>query len=238
MPKISTTGNPVEAIHHMEVNDRCETVQHEAESLVCVVAQFTMLLSDIQGMSKLSAKWFKKIVIQDETWAHHFHPESKQQSRQRIQNDGGRRVDGNNDKEDPDSHLSNNDGPDNHVSNNDNPDNHPSNNDGPNNHVSNNDDPDNHVYYIDDPDNLPPNNDHPGTSYSEPICGQTPKVKVAYPRETRQDELRKDSKDWRLISAPETVIVYMPYVEGRTGRDLLFVPDEPVLRDSPVLRTS
>ncbi|KAI8522122.1 hypothetical protein Bbelb_018760 [Branchiostoma belcheri] len=56
---------------------------------------------------------------------------------------------------------------------------------------------------------------------------------VAYPRETRQDELRKDSKDWRLISAPETVIVYMPYVEGRTGRDLQFVSDEPVLRDSP-----
>ncbi|KAI8484571.1 hypothetical protein Bbelb_376780, partial [Branchiostoma belcheri] len=43
---------------------------------------------------------------------------------------------------------------------------------------------------------------------------------VAYPRETRLDELRNDSKDWRHISAPETVIVYMPYVEGRTGRDL------------------
>ncbi|KAI8490429.1 hypothetical protein Bbelb_316970 [Branchiostoma belcheri] len=56
---------------------------------------------------------------------------------------------------------------------------------------------------------------------------------VAYPRETRQNELRKDSKDWRLISAPETVIVCMPYVEGRTGRDLQFVSDEPVLRDSP-----
>ncbi|KAI8486074.1 hypothetical protein Bbelb_361740 [Branchiostoma belcheri] len=94
--------------------------------------------------------------------------------------DGGRRVDDNNDKEDPDSHLSNNDGPDNHVSNNDDPDNHPSNNDGPNNHVSNNDDPDNHVYYIDDPDNLPPNNDHPGTSHSEPTCGQTPKVKAVW----------------------------------------------------------
>ncbi|XP_019632623.1 PREDICTED: uncharacterized protein LOC109476175 [Branchiostoma belcheri] len=54
-----------------------------------------------------------------------------------------------------------------------------------------------------------------------------------YPRETRQDELRNDSNDWRLISAPETVIVYMPYVEGRIGRDLQFVSDEPVLRDSP-----
>ncbi|KAI8488312.1 hypothetical protein Bbelb_339080 [Branchiostoma belcheri] len=30
MPQISTTDNPVEAIHHMVVNDRCETVQHVA----------------------------------------------------------------------------------------------------------------------------------------------------------------------------------------------------------------
>ncbi|KAI8498285.1 hypothetical protein Bbelb_242290 [Branchiostoma belcheri] len=56
---------------------------------------------------------------------------------------------------------------------------------------------------------------------------------VANPRETRQDELRKDSKDWRLISAPETVIVYMPYVEGRIGRDLQFVSADSELRDSP-----
>ncbi|KAI8511801.1 hypothetical protein Bbelb_109010 [Branchiostoma belcheri] len=62
------------------------------------------------------------------------------------------------------------------------------------------------------------------------FSGENP---VAYPRETRQDELRNDSNDWRLISAPETVIVYMPYVEGRIGRDLQFVSDEPVLRDSP-----
>ncbi|KAI8486744.1 hypothetical protein Bbelb_354920 [Branchiostoma belcheri] len=31
MPQISTTDNPVEAIHHMEGNDRCETGQHVAD---------------------------------------------------------------------------------------------------------------------------------------------------------------------------------------------------------------
>ncbi|KAI8500364.1 hypothetical protein Bbelb_219300 [Branchiostoma belcheri] len=30
MPQISTTDNPVEAIHHTVVNDRCETGQHVA----------------------------------------------------------------------------------------------------------------------------------------------------------------------------------------------------------------
>ncbi|KAI8485965.1 Endoplasmic reticulum-Golgi intermediate compartment protein 2 [Branchiostoma belcheri] len=56
MPQISTTDNPVEAIHHhMVVNDRRETVQHVAESLACVDSVHNVL-SDILGMSKLSSK--------------------------------------------------------------------------------------------------------------------------------------------------------------------------------------
>ncbi|KAI8484300.1 hypothetical protein Bbelb_378980 [Branchiostoma belcheri] len=52
MLQISTTVNPVEPIHHMVVNDRCETGQHVAVHNV---------LSDILGMSNLSVRVFASI---------------------------------------------------------------------------------------------------------------------------------------------------------------------------------
>lgn len=112
-PKTSTTDDQVEAIHRTVLDDRRLSIRQIANIVGVSYGSVQSALTDILGMSKLSARWvprmltpdqklarletsrtllarfqtdradfFKRFVTQDETWVHHFEPESKLQSKQ------------------------------------------------------------------------------------------------------------------------------------------------------------
>ena len=107
IPKSATIDLQIESVHRMVMNDRCAIVQHIAETMGISVGCVHAALTYILGMSKLSQRWvpqmltsaqkldilrdpfqadianfLERFVTQDETWAHHFDPESKSQSKQ------------------------------------------------------------------------------------------------------------------------------------------------------------
>ncbi|CAH1257192.1 SETMAR [Branchiostoma lanceolatum] len=77
-PKTATSENEVDAIHRMIMNDRRVTIRHIEHSLGISYGS----VQNVLGKNKLSASliFLKRFVTQDETWVHHFDPESKEQS--------------------------------------------------------------------------------------------------------------------------------------------------------------
>uniref|UniRef100_A0A3B5BAW3 Mos1 transposase HTH domain-containing protein n=1 Tax=Stegastes partitus TaxID=144197 RepID=A0A3B5BAW3_9TELE len=65
-PKSATTHGQVETIHLMVMNDRRVTVQHIAESMDISVGSVHAVLTDVLGMSKLSARWVPRMLTPDQ----------------------------------------------------------------------------------------------------------------------------------------------------------------------------
>ncbi|CAH1242186.1 SETMAR [Branchiostoma lanceolatum] len=101
-PKTATSENEVEAIHRMIMNDRRVTIRHIEHSLGISYGMSKLsarwvprMLTRHQKLNRLEvsrsllarfqsnpANFLKRFVTQDETWVHHFDPESKEQSKE------------------------------------------------------------------------------------------------------------------------------------------------------------
>lgn len=65
-PKTSTTDEQVAAIHRMVLDDRRQTVQQIAKSIGISSGSVHAVLTDILGMSKLSARWVPRMLTPDQ----------------------------------------------------------------------------------------------------------------------------------------------------------------------------
>ena len=112
-PKEATTDENVEIVHSLVMCDRRRNQRDIASEVGISFGAVQSILTDILGMSKVSARWvprmltedqkrsrldisryllsryeddpeefMDRVVTQDETWVHHFDPESKKQSMQ------------------------------------------------------------------------------------------------------------------------------------------------------------
>ena len=112
-PKDATTDENVEIVHNLVMCVRRRDLRSTASEVGIRFWAVQTILTDILGMSKVSAKWvprmltddqkrhrhdisryllsryedgpsnfIDRVVTQDETWVHHFDPESKMQSMQ------------------------------------------------------------------------------------------------------------------------------------------------------------
>lgn len=111
-PKEATNEETAKAVHDLVMQDRRRDLRSIAEEVGISYGSVQAILTDVYGMSKVSARWvprqltddqkrarldisryllsryddepdfIDRIVTQDETWVHHFDPESKKQSMQ------------------------------------------------------------------------------------------------------------------------------------------------------------
>ena len=102
-PKEVTTDENVEIVHNLVMCDRRRDLQTFASKVGISFGAVQTILTDILGMSKVSATWvprmltddqkrcqldiskyllsrYDRVVTQDESWVHNFDPESKMQS--------------------------------------------------------------------------------------------------------------------------------------------------------------
>ena len=105
-PKDATTDENLEIVHSLVMCDRRRDLRSIASEVGISFGAVQTILTDIMGMSKVSARWVPKmltddqkrcrldipryeddpggfidrVVTQDEKWGHHFDPESKMQS--------------------------------------------------------------------------------------------------------------------------------------------------------------
>ena len=112
-PKDVTTDENVKVVHTLDMCDRRGDLRCIASEEGTSFGAVQSVLTDILGMSKVSARWvplmltddqkripinisryllihyeddpgnfIEQVVTQDETWVHHFDPESKMQNKQ------------------------------------------------------------------------------------------------------------------------------------------------------------
>ena len=65
-PKSSTNSEHVEKIHTMVMKDRCVTVQHLADRFGISTGSVFAVLTEVLGMSKLSARWVPRMLTKDQ----------------------------------------------------------------------------------------------------------------------------------------------------------------------------
>ena len=65
-PKSATANAQVEGIHRMLMNDRRVTVKHIAQTLRIIVGSVHTALTEILGISKLSARWVPRMLAPDQ----------------------------------------------------------------------------------------------------------------------------------------------------------------------------
>lgn len=66
LPKTSTTDDQVDAIHCMVLNDRCLSVKQTAKFIGISSGSVHAVLTEILGMSELSARWVPKMLTPDQ----------------------------------------------------------------------------------------------------------------------------------------------------------------------------
>ena len=113
-PIDATTDENVKVVHTLVMCDRRRNLRSIASEVAICFGVVQSILTNILGMSKVSARWvprmltddqkrstwfhisrfllsryeddpgdfIERVVTQDETWVHHFYPESKMQNKQ------------------------------------------------------------------------------------------------------------------------------------------------------------
>ncbi|KAL0822131.1 hypothetical protein ABMA28_004265 [Loxostege sticticalis] len=92
-PSTSVTEENVKKVEKMVLEDRRITIKYLAETLKISFGSIQSILTNSLGFKKVSARWRNlemltsdpyefcpRVVTMDETWVHHFDPETKRQS--------------------------------------------------------------------------------------------------------------------------------------------------------------